>query len=133
MGKRGETLQATVFDVIKRSDTPLSAYDIIGALQPAIPKIAPPTVYRALAALVKRGRVHRLDSLSAYTACKHTDCRHVSILSICERCGGVDERVSPELVVQLETVLDEAGFSAERHVIEVHGFCADCGTEARNT
>ena len=65
MSRRGEKMQAEVLAVLRRRGGPLSAYDVLGELREANPKIAPPTIYRALAALTERGRVHRLESLIA--------------------------------------------------------------------
>ena len=39
---------AMVFDIIRAANSPLSAYDILDRLKPTRPRIAPPTVYRAL-------------------------------------------------------------------------------------
>ena len=50
-----------------------SAYDLLDELRGKYPKIAPPTVYRALAALIESGQVHRLESLNAYVACQRED------------------------------------------------------------
>ena len=61
-------------------------------------RLAPPTIYRALAALTDRGSVHRLESLNAFIACQHDRHRQASILSICNDCGGVEENVSTELL-----------------------------------
>ncbi len=49
MGKRGEKTQADVLAVLRRRGGPMSAYEVLGALRERHPKIAPPTIYRALA------------------------------------------------------------------------------------
>lgn len=128
MGKRGEQLQAEILAVMRARGGALSAYDVLGALQPAHPKIAPPTVYRALAALTERGDVHRLESLNAFIACQCAAHNHASILSICDKCGTVEENSEPDIFSKITSVLSETGFSVQRHVVEVHGQCADCGT-----
>ncbi|MEM6481246.1 MAG: Fur family transcriptional regulator [Pseudomonadota bacterium] len=134
MGKRGEKMQAEVLDALKVSEAPMSAYEILAALRGAHPKIAPTTVYRALKALLEHGRIHRLESLNAYMTCQHlhTDDAahpHQSVLSICDDCGAVDESEAPELLASLGDMLVKTGFQPQRHVIEVHGRCADCGPE----
>ena len=127
MSRRGEKVQAEVLAVLHRRRGPLSAYDILGELRVAHPKIAPPTVYRALAALRERGRVHRLESLNAFIACQGGRHRHASILSICDDCGIVEESVAPDLLKALSSIIGKSGFAPLRHVIEVHGLCASCG------
>ncbi|MEO1132569.1 MAG: transcriptional repressor, partial [Cyanobacteria bacterium J06639_1] len=61
MSKRSQKTQSQVLAVLRRHHDPLSAYDVIGELRQVNPKIAPPTVYRALEALAGRGLVHRLE------------------------------------------------------------------------
>ena len=53
-------MQAEVLAALRRRRGPLSAYDVLGKLSAANPKIAPATIYRALSALTERGRVHLL-------------------------------------------------------------------------
>ena len=127
MSKRGEETQAEVLAVLRRHRGPLSAYDVLGELREDNPKIAPPTIYRALAALTERGRVHRLESLNAFIACQCDRHQHASILSICDDCGAVEESVAPDLLNELSDIIGVSGFAPMRHVIEVHGLCASCG------
>lgn len=128
MSKRGEKMQAEVLAVLRQRGEPLSAYDVLGEMREANPKIAPPTICRALGALTERGRVHRLESLNAYIACQCGSHQHASILSICDDCGSVEENVAPDLLEELSNVIGKSGFAPIRHVIEVHGVCAACGT-----
>ena len=126
MNKGGEAFQAQVLTVLRRRRGPLSAYDILGTFREANPKIAPTTIYRALAALTKRGHVHRLESLHAYIACQCDRHRHASVLSICDDCGAVEESVAPTVLKELSRVTGKSGFTSKRHVIEVHGVCGIC-------
>ena len=127
MSKRGEKIQAEVLAVLCRYRGPLSAYNVLAELREANPKIAPPTIYRALAALTERGCVHRLESLNAFIACQSDRHRNAAILSICDDCGSVDESVAPHLLKELSSLIGKSGFAPMRHVIEVHGVCASCG------
>jgi len=127
MATRGEKTQAAVLAVLQRHSGPLSAYEVLGALREVNPRVAPPTVYRALAALMERGRVHRLESVKAYIACQCDRHRHASILSICGDCGAVEESVAPDMLEELSSIAGKSGFAPMRHVIEVHGLCASCG------
>ena len=128
MSARGEKMRADVLAVLRRSGEPLSAYDILGRLREDNPKIAPPTIYRALGALIDAGTVHRLESLNAYMVCKCAAHQQASILSICDDCGSVEENVAPDLLDNLSKVIGESGFAPVRHVIEVHGVCSACDT-----
>ncbi len=128
MTKRGEKMQADVLATLRQRRGPLSAYDVLGELRQISPKIAPPTVYRALAALTKRGQVHRLESLNAFIACQCDQHQHASIFTICDDCGAVEECVAPALLDELSSIAGRSGFAPKRHVIEVHGLCVSCGT-----
>ena len=127
MPKRGEQVQSEVLAVLRRRRGPLSAYAVLGELREANPKIAPPTIYRALAALTERGRVHRIESLNAYIASRCDRHQHPSVLSICDDCGAVDECVATDLLQVLSSIVGKSGFAPMRHVIEVHGVCSSCG------
>ncbi len=127
MGKRGERVQAEVLAVLRRRRGPLSAYDVMGELREVNPKIAPPTIYRALTALMERRLVHRIESLNAYIACQCDQHQHASIISICDDCGSVEESVVPDLLKELSGIIGKSGFAPRRHVIEVHGVCGSCG------
>ena len=127
MGKRGEEIQTAVLAILRTSDCPHSAYDLLESLKDIYPKIAPPTVYRALATLGERGQIHRLESLNAYVACQSEAHHQASVLSICEDCGIVEETFEPDIFSRLSAALRKSGFSAQRHIIEVNGICASCG------
>ncbi|MEL6361256.1 MAG: Fur family transcriptional regulator [Pseudomonadota bacterium] len=126
MSKRGEKMQAEVLAVLRQYDRPLSAYDVLRELREGHPKIAPPTVYNALAALTKKGHAHRIESLKSFIACQCDDHHHDAILSICNACGAVEESVSPAVLQSLSKITGKSGFAPMRHVIEVHGLCASC-------
>ena len=119
-------MQADVLAVLRRRGTPMSAYEVLDQLRDGNPRLAPPTIYRALAALIERGRVHRLESLKAFVACRCERHRHVPIFSICEECGTVEEAVSRHITNELSRIAGQSGFAPARHVIEVHGQCARC-------
>ncbi|MEL6523256.1 MAG: Fur family transcriptional regulator [Pseudomonadota bacterium] len=115
-----------VLDVLKKNSKALTAYDVLADLRHLHPKIAPTTVYRALTALEEQGRVHRIESKSAYIACRCDQHGRASVLSVCEDCGRVEECVDPELLDAISTATSKTGFKPLRHVIEVHGLCAIC-------
>ena len=126
MVKRGEKMQAEILSIMRGEKSSHSAYDLLDELRWKFPKIAPPTVYRALAALTERGQVHRLESLNAYIACQCEHHQFPSIFSICNDCGVVEENFEPDLFSKLSSALQNSGFSVHRHVVEVNGTCASC-------
>lgn len=120
-------MQTVLLAVLRNRGGPMSAYEMLGYLREENPRLAPPTVYRALAALTDRGSVHRLESLNAFVACQRDRHDHASILSVCDDCGGVEENIiSTELLKELSSIAGKSGFAPVRHVIEIHGQCASC-------
>lgn len=128
MSQSGKTIQTKIFGVLRRLHTPQSAYDILGELREGNPKIAPPTVYRALTALMDKGLVHRLESTKAYFACQHHENCQAAVMSICDDCGSVEENLAPELLRKLSRISAQSGFTPKRHIVEIHGVCASCMT-----
>ena len=124
----GQQTQTRVLAALHGRTEPMGAYDILDALRRPGERIAPPTVYRALARLVAEGRVHRVESANAYLACQHDHAHEASespVLAICDDCGTVREHTAPAAVESLSASLAD-GFEPTRHVIEVHGRCAPC-------
>jgi Fur family transcriptional regulator, zinc uptake regulator len=68
--------QSLVLEKLTQNDQPMSAYTLLDELRGDGFK-APLQVYRALDKLVAQGRVHRLDSISAFVACQHPECEGV--------------------------------------------------------
>ena len=126
MRKQAAERQSEILSVLRASDVPLTAYQVLEALQQAEPEIAPPTVYRALAALSDQGLVHRLESLKAFVPCR---CEHddsLPVLAICDHCGSVEERDGASLLPELDALIEPSAFKAERHIVEIHGHCRNC-------
>lgn len=119
-------MQDEVLDVLREHSGPMSAYDVLGQLRHNKLNLAPATIYRALSSLTHRGKVHRLESLNAFVACKYDDHQHAWIMSICDNCSAVDEIVSPDLLNALSGVAAESGFTYCRHIIEIYGICPTC-------
>lgn len=127
--ERGVRLTAQRRDVlaaINGSDKPLGAYDIMEALRSDQPKIAPPTVYRALDFLLAEGLIHKLETLHAYVGCGHPDHPHFTQFLICDDCGNVDELHSATVNSSLDDAAQAKGFKPDHSTIEVVGRCADC-------
>jgi Fur family zinc uptake transcriptional regulator len=123
---RGEERQTDVLAALQHHGRPRSAYQILADLRRSEPKLSPPTVCRALAALIERGCVHRLESLNKFMACGCDHHRQAYILSICGDCSTVEESAAPDLPNVLSRIVGQSGFRPARHVIEVHGRCGAC-------
>ena len=85
----------------------------------------PPTVYRALEFLERKGLAHRIASISAYVACSSGGRDHAAAFLICDCCGATAEVSSP-VAGDLGRAADAAGYVIERTTIEAHGRCPAC-------
>ncbi len=118
---------AMVFDIIRAANGPLSAYDILDRLKPIRPRIAPPTIYRALEHLIADGLVRRIESLNAYLTADERAPGTV-VFAICDDCGRVQQRDAGVEVARLTRALAKEGFRPSHPMVEVHGRCGDCHT-----
>ena len=87
--------------------------------------MAPPTICRALNALVAGGLVDKVASMNAYVACHHTGDAYAASFLICDCCGGVNEIHTP-VGMLLSSIEGQGGFKASHVAIEAHGLCGSC-------
>ena len=99
--RKGAQHATNILSALSEAHRPLSAYDLLDRLRPT-GVAAPLTVYRALDKLIASGRVHRIESLNAFVACRkaehhhaadHNELRRAVAFTICDRCGTVEEFV----------------------------------------
>ena len=126
---RRKTHAERVFEHLQGRAKPLSAYRILEDLR-GEGVTAVTTVYRALDRLVASGRVHRIESLNAFTACCDPDHDEAPVFEICEDCGAVTEHVDPGLTRGIAALSSHSGFTPEHSVIEIRGRCGACRAEA---
>ncbi|TVQ53610.1 MAG: transcriptional repressor [Rhodobacteraceae bacterium] len=126
--RRG-TVQQThadrVLAFLRQAARPLSAYQILEGLRPD-GVAAPVTVYRALDRLRAAGRVHRIESLNAWTPCCDPDHAETPVFAICEVCGAVSEHLDARLARDVADLARRTGFAPARSVIEIRGRCGAC-------
>lgn len=127
---------AFVMEALLSAARPMGAYDIIAAIRPRV-ELAPPTVYRALRQLVSAGKAHRIESLNAFVACRHSHDAEPAHrqgagigFAICDRCGSVDEFIDPAISGKVAAALALRGFSPFAMTLEVRGVCAICSDKA---
>jgi Fur family transcriptional regulator, zinc uptake regulator len=119
--------QTLVLDKLSNTDLPKTAYTLLDELRGDGLK-APLQVYRALDKLVAQGRVHRLESISAFVVCQHPDCQShaATVFMICEKCGKVSEQTNAGVARALGLVARADGFAVEKTSIELRGACGKC-------
>ena len=120
-----------ILALLGKSATPLTAYDILDRLRSSGIK-APPTVYRALEALMKQGLVHRIESLNAFVACHHHDEDHAAAarFAVCRSCGKVAEILDSRFSKLIHDIGKRMKFHVERDMLEVLGLCKNCDKKA---
>lgn len=126
--KRAGQTQSKVLVLLRQHNRPMSAYALLAEMRDDNPRLAPTSIYRALTTLIEQGAVHRLESTNSFVACQHGKHQCAYFMAICDGCGGVEERLAPNLIDDLFAETAKTGFTPTRHVIEVHGHCAACAT-----
>ena len=119
-------MRALILDLLIKADKPVAAYWLIDRLRTSGKLVAPPTVYRALNALQRAGLAHKVESLSAFTACQHPDHDHQGQFLICSECGSAEELADHDFAERMRENAEEKGFRASHQVVEVIGTCAEC-------
>jgi Fur family zinc uptake transcriptional regulator len=116
-----------VLKIIWGSRQPLGAYQIQDQLCNLLgKKIAPPTVYRALAFLLDNGLVHKLTSINAYVGCPFPKSEHSNIFLVCNNCERVAEAVHHSTNKTIQDICSKTKFDFDSQYIEVFGTCLNC-------
>ena len=128
-GERMTAPRRRVLELLLEAGEPVKAYDLIARYGTDGQAAKPPTVYRALEFLERKGVVHRISSISAYVACTaHADDMgaHAAAFLICDCCGSTAEVAIPASELGIATAAKTVGYAIERTTIEGHGRCATC-------
>ena len=124
-GDRMTAPRRRVLELLLQAGEAVKAYDLIARYGEDGTAAKPPTVYRALDFLEKKGLAHRIASISAYVACSVGERAHAAAFLICDCCGATEEVTPPEGEA-LQTAAVVAGFELQRTTIEGHGRCPAC-------
>lgn len=124
-GERMTPPRRRVLELLLAAGEPMKAYDLIAGFGEDGQPAKPPTVYRALEFLERRGLAHRIASISAYVACSGGDKAHAAAFLICDCCGATRE-VTPGAADGLARAAADAGYAIARTTIEAHGLCPAC-------
>ena len=124
-GERMTAARLRVLALLLGAGEPVKAYDLIARFGEDGQPAKPPTVYRALEFLERKGLAHRIASISAYVACTSGGRDHAAAFLICDCCGATEEVSSP-VAGDLGRAADAAGYAIERTTIEAHGRCPAC-------
>lgn len=115
-----------VLEIVAASRMALGAYEILARMDRGNRALAPISVYRALAFLVKHGFVHRVESLNAYVACTQAGDRHPAQFLVCSACRRVAELECPTIADAIFAEAKAASFAVTRPIVEISGLCSAC-------
>ncbi len=124
-GERMTPPRLRVLELLLAAGEPVKAYDLIARFGEDGQPAKPPTVYRALEFLERKGLAHRIASISAYVACTSGSVEHAAAFLICDCCGATAE-VSAPVAGDLGRAAEAAGYAIARTTIEAHGRCPAC-------
>ncbi|WP_372706197.1 Fur family transcriptional regulator [Brevundimonas sp.] len=128
-GERMTAARLRVLGLLLAAGEPVKAYDLIARFGEDGRPAKPPTVYRALEFLERKGLAHRIASISAYVACNvetgEAGSLHAAAFLICDCCGATEE-VSAPAAGGLDSAAEHAGYVIARTTIEAHGRCPAC-------
>jgi Fur family transcriptional regulator, ferric uptake regulator len=126
-GLRPTRQRLLVLETLAAEPHDATAQEIHARLREGGDRIGLATVYRALAALKRRGVVDELSHRageSCYRLCTPGHHHHL----VCESCHRVEELEGCEVDAWIARASRKQGFRVASHTVEVFGFCADCRT-----
>ena len=125
-GGRLTRTRRAVLEILLRSSTPLTAYEVLDLLRQGDASATPASVYRCLDFLLERGVAHRLETTRAYVACGHPEHPHAGQFLICRQCGTVVETEDERVTAATEQLGHRLGFSLDQRTVELLGLCGAC-------
>ncbi|WGM45880.1 Zinc uptake regulation protein [Brevundimonas sp. NIBR10] len=124
-GERMTEPRRRVFEMLLQAGEPVKAYHLMDHYAEGGHAAKPPTVYRALEFLTRKGLVHRIASTNAFVACSSGDVAHTAAFLICSCCGATAEVAPPEHM-GLSAAAEDEGFVIDHTTVEILGRCRAC-------
>ncbi len=118
-----------VLNALRKSKTPLGAYDLLEKLRSKGVKAAP-TIYRALQSLEEEGLIHRIAALGAFVACHSDAADHGTQFAVCRDCKNVLELHDHRICKTIDALGKAIGFRVETERLELIGLCQKCDAKA---
>jgi len=119
-----------VLRALQQAQQPLSAVEILGAVEKAGGSVWLSTVYRVLDLLVEKGVVTKIAAFSGDMAayelnrCAH---RHYAVCMSCKRVLPIDD-----CPLEAAGPLVKEGFQVVGHNLEVYGYCDRCAEKNKS-
>lgn len=124
-----------ILELLLRSETPLSAYEVADQYNNVSEHSMPAmSVYRILDFLVTEDLAHKLSSANKYVACSHIACSHaheVPQFLICRTCHKVKEiGIKRSVIEQLSESVQSAGYTLVNSQLELDCLCEQCASKS---
>ena len=114
-----------ILEEVCRSASHFDAEELYGRIRRRRMSASRATLYRTLGHLERAGVLRRIDIGGDHAHYEFTGAGHHEHL-VCARCGRVVEIDDPPLETRVAKVLQDYGFSATRHAVQVFGECGEC-------
>lgn len=115
-----------IFEILERSECPITAEDIFLKLKEADEDINLSTVYRNLEMLCTKGIVTKTtfmnDDKARFELCGTAHKHHL----ICLKCNRMVQIDGCPLERLEKTLEDKTSFDITGHKLEIYGYCPDC-------
>ncbi|WP_395337430.1 hypothetical protein WBP06_22855 [Novosphingobium sp. BL-8H] len=121
--RRPGEIERIIEQMLAERAGPVAAYELLKRAAECGIRLYPAQIYRALANLVARGKVNRVEALNAYCKAGSEACA----FRVCRDCGRVDPVELGDLHEALSARLAASDFVTGRLVIEALGHCQQCG------
>ena len=123
-----------VLELLSKTETALSPYEIKDLLDTAGEKVDTVSIYRILECLEENHLIHRILTSGKVHKCNledEEDCHleqedHCHHNLICRSCGAIEEVHCPGLSPLEKDLAQQAGFTIEAHHLEFSGLCRKC-------
>jgi Fur family zinc uptake transcriptional regulator len=126
-GGRMTRVRSEIATAMAKFGEPKTAYQILDAVnRKRKVKLSAISVYRTLEFLMDAGVVLKLESKNAYELCLNEKSGHGHLMTVCDKCGHVQEIDDPALSETLSKTAKKHGHTLKHHVIELHGVCHGC-------
>lgn len=130
-GVRLTAKRREILEVLLRSQTPLSAYEVVDAYNEGADQSMPAmSAYRILEFLLARNLAHKLNSTGKYVACSHISCAHeheIPQFLICRGCQKVTEvGIHAQVIAILRESVETVGFHLVKSQLELDCVCDIC-------
>ncbi|MCK4177800.1 Fur family transcriptional regulator [Aciditerrimonas ferrireducens] len=125
-GQRITPQRDLVAEVLEQADRPLSAQELLAAVEARDRRIGRATVFRTLQSLQEAGivqQVPRPGGQGGYLLCATSGHHHHLV---CQRCGRVEDLPEEEVAAFVGAVARDHGFAVDHASFELSGTCAAC-------